>query len=210
MLLDRLLPPHARQQVLALSSDYPAGTHRFRELVGDRDKGTSHPHDFYLDTDTKGAKLLFVDPENTVANRNRLRPPISNLMVADIPFGDDQPKVAVLRYRTPALQRRGREQDNPSFLKMDGQRTVAEALLEGSGHLPEALQGDLESEVLFWLFADGTRSVVEARYSTPKQLQQFARGGTGSSALEGKVDSQGHILNKFIKHLQHPENFKPV
>lgn len=197
-LLDRLLPRTAERAVRRLGSNYEDGELYYRfDNVGDKEQGTNHTHFYFMDQTRSGVtRMYFVDPEHLVAKRNMMRPSIVNLVGLEVPDdGVASPMVAILRYRVPEYD----YQDKPVGMDRESLRLVIEQVLDNGGSLPKELQGERERDVLFMMAATGSSSRVQARYSYNSQINSFAQGDKGSSALEGKVQVQVHVLNKLIR-----------
>jgi hypothetical protein len=208
-LLERLLPTQIQKKLRNVCKDFSSGSYLYRTLVGEKEKYTAHPHDFYVLKDDEEVKLLFVDPENTVGKHNPFRPPVVNLMAARISFENaDSSEVAISRYRTPVVEQVQLRQGNSRIFKMDYQKSVAEELL--NGQLPGLLRNGLETEVLFWTFVNEKKVIVQGRYNNTHKLKSFLNGNKGSLALEGKVNSQRFILERFVNYLGSRDNFKKV
>ena len=203
-LTERLLPAEAVAQIRRIGQHYKPGVFRRIDIVGDKEKGTNHPHIYFLDTSEPGVtRMYFVDPEDKVAVNDRLRPSIVNAVGIEVPDNElESPKVAILRYKIPkyefGVKKEGR---GPDELK-----SVIAEVLDSGGELPDILCGEAENQVLFLIAGDSYSSRVQARYSTKQQMYNFAKGGKGSSALEGKVLMQAHVVNKLIRLFYQPSN----
>ncbi|MCA9332995.1 hypothetical protein KDA00_03930 [Candidatus Saccharibacteria bacterium] len=196
-LLERLLSDGATKSVRRLGQHYENG-HMYRRIthVGDKDKGTYHPHYYFMDRTHPGmTRMYFVDPEHKVANNNIWRPPIVNLVGIEVPDREStSSRVTIMRCRVPKYDFKHK----PEGLGPDELFTVIEQALERNGGLPDEFTGDMESKVLFMIASDHNSSRVQARYSTKKQIEGFARGERGSSALEGKVWVHAYVVNRLI------------
>ncbi|TSC80924.1 MAG: hypothetical protein G01um101429_49 [Parcubacteria group bacterium Gr01-1014_29] len=164
-------------------------------LVGEKEKGTRHPHLFVAERDTDGIQLFFVDPEHAVGKQNILRPRIGNLMALRIYNDRSDPELAILRYRTKKI-----EEKDITVLKLQPQLEAARKLIHNEG-VPKFLQGK-EEEILFRIVIKQEKGLAQARYTNKKSLQSFLQGGKGSSLLEGKADSQQAIVNRFIQYME--------
>lgn len=208
-LLERLLPEAGVKAVRRLGQHYEEG-HLYRQItqVGDRAKGTFHSHFFFLDKTHPGVtRLYFVDPEHKVAHDNFIRPSITNLFGIEVPDAEDEtPKVALIRFRVPEYDPKHKPED----LGFNDLRMVIEQVLDNDGQLPDRLTGDAERQVLFMIAASSDYSRVQGRYSSRKQIDAFARGEKGSSALEGKLKVQAHVINRLIKLFNHPAQAREV
>lgn len=203
----RLLPVEAQQAIRRIGQHYPDGTMSRRiDHVG-KEK-TYHPHYYFIDRTKPGTtRMYFVDPEHKVAANSIVRPSIVNLVGIEVP--DDEtvsPQVAILRYQVPKYD----PKDKPKGLGHNDLKDVIEEVLDNGGALPELLTGDAEHGVLFMLAGNNEVSRAQGRYSTKKQLNSFVKGGTGSSALEGKVHVNEDVLNKLIRLFNQPSQARVV
>jgi len=207
-LTERFLPQEAVAAIRRIGQHYDRGIYRRIDIVGDKESGTNHPHIYFLDKTVPGkTRMFFVDPEDKVAVNDKLRPSIANLVGVEVPDDESESaKVAVLRYRiptyVPGVKQEGR---GPDELK-----AVISEVIDNGDSLPEILTGDAENQVLFMIVGDDASSRVQARYSTRRQIESFAHGGRGSSALEGKVLMQVHVVNKLIRLFNQPSEARQV
>lgn len=215
LLTERILPADAIEAIRRVGSYYPDGYIQWKtDHVGNskiedkRNDPAWHPHYYFIDRSHEGVtRMYFVDPEHKVAKDNLFRPSIANLVGIEVPDDETQSsRVAILRYQIPRYD----YQNKPVGLGHHDLRSVIEQTLDNGGNLPEELTGEAERKVLFMIASDHEKSRVQARYSTKRQVESFARGDKGSSALEGKVMMQGHVVNKLIRLFNHPEGAHQV
>jgi hypothetical protein len=208
-LTERLLPQEAISAIRRIGQHYEDGkVYRIIDHVGEKENGTFHPHYYFIDRTVPGkTRMYFVDPEHKVAKNNLLRPSIANLVGIEV--SDDETEaahVAVLRYKIPEYQ----QKLSDDGLDSNSLRLVMEEVLNNGGNLPKKLKADFENKVLFMIASFGDHSRVQARYSSKEQIDNFAKGGRGSSALEGKVQMQQHIINKLIRLFNKPSKVREI
>jgi len=202
-LLERMIPKEKREQLLVMIRDFEEhSSYQTTTLVGEKKKRTQHPHLFVIERGDNHIQLFFVDPEHNVGKQNTLRPRIGNLMSLKIYEGNSEPELAILRFRTPEI-----EDKDITLLKIQPQLEAARALIENEG-VPQFLE-DFREEILFRIVVRHDKSVLQARYTKEQGLKSFLEGGKGSSALEGKVDSQNAIIDRFVRFLEE-KKFKKV
>lgn len=215
-LLERLLPEEFVHKIRRISERYEGG-HMYRRIktAGSKEKKSNHPHYYYLDKTLPGVtRLYFVDPEHKIADRTRKenalykRVSVANLVAIEVPDNYTKPpKVAVLRYRIPL------EDEDPRFIESgnaapDVQVEAAREMLISRGMPPSILSGDMHKEIKYSIAAEEEYSRVQAVQSNNTQMRLFARGWTGSRALEHKVTMQLEVLNAIIEMLSDPEHEK--
>ena len=207
-LRERLLPDEAVKAVRRIGEHYPDGFRkRIVDHVGTKGAGDFHPHYYFIDRTSKKTRMFFVDPEHRVASNVFIRPSIVNLVGVEVSDDESEsPQVAILRYKVPKYDTKNK----PKGLGPAELLNVIEEVLDTEGELPEVLSGELEQQILFILTSSNTRSRVQARYSSKKQIEDFARGKKGSSALEGKVKVQADVLNKFFRLFNKPYNARTI
>lgn len=205
----RLLPNIAAEEIRKLSSAYDKGhTYRFVDHVGKKENKTYHPHYYFLDnTDNDAVRLYFVDPEHKIAHINIVRPSIVNLVGIEVPHDkDESPKATILRYQVPEYD----PLNKPKGMSPNELLSVAKDALHRQMELPKTLSGSDEHRVLFALSASDFNSRVQARYSSKKQIECFAGGGIGSSALEGKVQVQLFVIEKLMRLFAQPDQVRKL
>lgn len=197
-LLEQLLPEDTASAFRRLGQHYEDG-HMYRRIihVGNREDGTFHPHFYFMDRTRAGVtRVYFVDPEHKVASKNLLRPSIANLVGIEVPDNEiEAPSVTIMRCLIPEYD----YENKPDGLRPEELRKVIEQALDRNGDLPDRFAGGSERRVLFMIAANSQATRVQARYSTKKQIESFARGGRGSRALDGKLWVQGYVVDKLIK-----------
>ena len=208
-LVERLLPEEAVNSIRHLRLNYEDG-HMYRQIlhVGKRENGDFHPHYYFMDRTRPGVtRLYFVDAEHKVAKKNFIKPPIANLVGIEVPDKEDVvPQVAIIRCRVPKYSYK----QKPEGMKPEELRTVIEQVLDRNGGLPDRLSGSSERQMLFMIAANADSSRVQARYSSSRQIDHFARGEKGSKALEGKVWVQAYVVATLIKLFGEPEKARKV
>lgn len=208
-LVERLLPEEDASSIRHLRLNYEDG-HMYRQIlhVGKRDNGDFHPHYYFIDrTRTGVTRLYFVDAEHKVAKKNFIKPPIANLVGIEVPDKEDAvPQVAIIRCRVPKYSYK----QKPEGMKPEELRTVIEQVLDRNGGLPDRLSGSSERQMLFMIAANADSSRVQARYSSNRQIDHFARAEKGSKALEGKVWVQAYVVATLIKLFSDPTKARKV
>lgn len=185
------------------------GSYVTRDYVGDTKEGTAHPHYFVIDRNDKGASLLFVDPEHylnrsprkgKIVREGDIRPQVCNLMAVRFQEGQENPDVAMTRFRTATLR-------DPAQVTFETQLQEARNLFENQG-VPTQLAGH-EEEIILRLVVESSANkpmLLQSRYTDKtKDLQVFLTKGRGTSFLRGKARSFWGLMGEFSAHLDRGE-----
>ncbi len=195
-ILAELCSQEQRQNIVRLTSSWDSGEYLFRIKVGEVIQGTAHPHDFVVVKEDKHLDLLFIDPENTVGDRNLLRPKIGNLMGVRVGQDEFKTSIAILRFRaTDDLTIL-----DPHIFHMPQQTEAAKQMLGGL-RLPNFLIGH-EQQIVFRLFVSSDFADLQCRHEDQRHMVQFLRGDFTDTWLQSKVHLQQIILGRFIKFLE--------
>lgn len=190
-IMDKFLPARLREDILNETQQMkPGATYRHKLVVGKKHDGTLHPHYFYVRKLDSGVQLFFVDPEQVVGKRNALRPPICNLMAAEVPEDNKPPKLGIVRFRY-----RNDKKVNVADLTKATERMLDE------GELPDFLESD-DFELTFSLQAKAGSQVMQSRHADKWELDRFIRNGRGNLHIDGKAWAQRGVLRSFRRHLR--------
>jgi hypothetical protein len=111
-------------------------------------------------------------------------------MAVKIPYDRSRSsEVVILRFSTESMA--------PNDLKLRPQLQAAQQLLPRRG-IPTIIDPE---HILFRIVQSPTTNIVEARYTSPKEAQDFLRGGHGSTALQGKVAAEQALIDRCIAFL---------
>lgn len=184
--------PEAKLQSVLERFDTP-GIFQSHDVAGRSEEKTAHGHRFVVISEADRVRLLFLDPEHHVGERNLFRPSICNIVAINIPRKTEdrgKTEIGVLRVRTA--------ESNPETL--DSFITLQNAALDflDTGKIPEIFTRGNEN-VSFLLHSTPERSQVRTRYADMRNLKAYAEGGITPSVIRTKAQSLEHILAKFLR-----------
>lgn len=189
---DRFLSEPQYQRLRSTTDQLPAeGLYEHTWLVGDKTKGTYHPHVFLVDRSGAGSDLFFIDPEHNVGRQNLFRPKISNLMAIKLADSYENSEISIIRFSAEGL--------TPDQLKLQQQFQVVRQL--GDQDSLQILEA-VPDNVLFHGAIQAHSAKLSARYTNDRKAADFLNGGTGSRALRGKIKANEAIVNRFITYLE--------
>jgi hypothetical protein len=189
-LMERLIPEVQRNKAMELTSEMADGTYFYRTLVGSREEGTTHPHDFYIEKKAENTRFYFIDPEHNVGANNVFRPKIGNLMAIELSRNGES-HCAILRFRTDGIPM--------NVLKLKPQYEASRTLIEDEG-TPAFLKGR-EENILYRIVAQPNKVTTQTRFTNKQEAMSFASGMPGSLALEGKAAAHAALFNRFLSLL---------
>lgn len=189
-LVDRLVDPALRVGILARTDSWKVDeAHGAIVAVGEMKSGSSHPHLFETRRTEDGVRLVFVDPENRVGDRNPLKPGVMILGAVDIPASPSgSVQLDFIRFRSAAYE-------DPRDMSLSTQYREAQRLLDSEG-LPYVVLTHPES-VVYRLLVRPQRRILQARYATRGQMTRFLEGGQGSIPLEFRATALRDTLSSF-------------
>lgn len=180
-------PPELMARIFELFPEH--GNFEHHDVVGNREEGTGHGHRYIIErsaTEAAGeiARILFVDPEHHVGEKNFLRPAIINLMAMEVNETSTEFELRTLRVRTETLD----EQVLNSFPKL---RVLAEQMLDNctDSDCLELLGID-PKEVIYYATCDEDGAALMSRYT----------GETGIQAIHQDTLLPRFILEKILSH----------
>lgn len=189
-LVDRVVSPQLRDTIRDLIKDWGNGeAHGAIVAVGGVDTGSSHPHLFEVTKSEAGARLLFVDPENRVGDRNPLKPAIMIMGATIIPFDPNGiATVDFVRFRSMVYH-------NPKDISLPSQYREAEDLTSEVG-LPKTVVEHPES-ITYRLSLREHRRLLRARYATREQIRRILEGKISSTPLEFRIKALRDTFDLF-------------
>lgn len=162
------------------------------DVAGRKEERTAHGHRFVALSDAARVRILFLDPEHHVGERNLFRPSICNVIAIDIPRSARPAKdatLAVLRMKTTPSNAEMLD----SFIEL--QRLALEFLDTGS--TPSQF-GTNDAQTSFILHSSPERSRISTRYTDQKNLRAYTEGGKAPAVIRTKAASFKHIVGKFL------------
>lgn len=162
------------------------------DVAGRKEERTAHGHRFVALSDAARVRILFLDPEHHVGERNLFRPSICNIIAVDIPRSITPAKDAtlgILRMKTTASD----AEILDSFVEL--QRLALEFLDTGS---TPSLFGADNVQTSFILHSSPERSRISTRYTDQKNLRAYTEGGKAPAVIRTKAASFNHIVAKFL------------
>lgn len=189
-LMDRIVPSQLREALMDITTDWQIGdAHGAIVAVGKPRSGSSHPHLFETVKGHESVRLLFVDPENTVGDRNLLKPAVMIMGAVQIPA---DPSLAVsldfLRFKSSVHL-------IPKEMSLQSQYRDAQALTTDLG-LPIVVAQHPDS-IIYRLSLRPNRALLQARYATRGQIRDILEGGVGSAPLEFRLTALRETLALF-------------
>lgn len=190
VLADRIVLPTLRAGLLARTDSWRTGeSHGAVVAVGGVKTGSAHPHLFETRRTEHGVRLVFVDPENRVGDRNPLKPAVMILGAVDIPVSPQAPvSLDFIRFKSLVYE-------DPKGMSLPAQYREAQRLLDYEG-LPYAVLSRPES-VIYRLLIRPQRRLLQARYATRGQIFRFLEGRQGFIPLEFKLIALRDTLSLF-------------
>jgi hypothetical protein len=162
------------------------------DVAGRKEERTAHGHRFVAISEEHRVRVLFLDPEHHVGERNLFRPSICNIVAIEIPRTTTPATgatVGVLRMKTTASD----SQALDSFVAL--QKHAIEFL--ETGVVPSVF-GDREKDTSFVLHSGPEHSLIRSRYTDSKNLRAYAEGGSAPAVIRTKAASFNHIVTKFL------------
>lgn len=209
-LSERLFPTDIRQGLIEKTELLADGRYRARLKAGNKEKGTTHIHDYILDKTGPERRFSFVDAEHLMGGSKNpgllprvadFRPRVVNLLSVTLSDDPSTVNMTALRFRTEALS------ENRRLFKAENLLSELESMV-ASNDLPAILAGH-ENEVVYYLHLQNGMAKVQARYASEPELKAYLRGETDSEMLRGRVTTQKAIIKKFLRYLGE-DKFKPI